>query len=306
MVVASTASFMAGRLSSSPPSPPRPCDVMEETWTHKFARHPRPETRSRRVVASAGARTPEQISAYNLAATTATEVKPLAAAQPAAPKLQPNQPKPNPKPKPKSAKAFDITSKQPGIVKPTGFWDPWGLAKGKSADKLRWFQEAELKHGRIAMLACVGVIWAEQSHGMFGSLMTDEAASGPAFESWKAVPGGFWPLLLWWIWGVEAKMVEQLENPDGQTELVFKDNYPLGDLKFDPLRLKNADIDKLRRQKTQELSNGRLAMLGIAGMWAQEAVTGKTIFTPPPMASAAEFQSLVIEMTQVLKDMDVL
>ena len=57
----------------------------------------------------------------------------------------------------------------------------------------------------------------------------------------------------------------------------LKDTYVNGDLGFDPLGLKpeGTDFDVIR---TKELQNGRLAMLGIAGMVAQECVTGHTLF----------------------------
>lgn len=39
-----------------------------------------------------------------------------------------------------------------------GFFDPLKLSQGKSDETLRWYRSAELKHGRIAMLATLGVV----------------------------------------------------------------------------------------------------------------------------------------------------
>ena len=39
-----------------------------------------------------------------------------------------------------------------------GFFDPFGLSKGKDEETLRWYRAAELKHGRISMLATVGIV----------------------------------------------------------------------------------------------------------------------------------------------------
>jgi len=40
-----------------------------------------------------------------------------------------------------------------------GFFDPLNLAGGKSAETLNWYRAAELKHGRVAMLASLGVFF---------------------------------------------------------------------------------------------------------------------------------------------------
>jgi hypothetical protein len=45
-----------------------------------------------------------------------------------------------------------------GEVAPTGFFDPAGLSNGKDAATLKQWREAEIKHGRAAMLAAAGAI----------------------------------------------------------------------------------------------------------------------------------------------------
>merc|ERR1712107_842778 len=45
-----------------------------------------------------------------------------------------------------------------GAFAPFGYWDPLGLATGTSAGQLAYFREAELKHGRVCMLASLGFI----------------------------------------------------------------------------------------------------------------------------------------------------
>lgn len=54
--------------------------------------------------------------------------------------------------------------------------------------------------------------------------------------------------------------------------------YTSGDLKFDPLGLKPEDPRAFKLIQTKELNNGRLAMLAIAGIVAQELVTNQPIF----------------------------
>ena len=45
-----------------------------------------------------------------------------------------------------------------GVIGPTGYFDPLGLAAGKDAATLRQYREAEIKHGRVCMLASVGLL----------------------------------------------------------------------------------------------------------------------------------------------------
>merc|ERR1719356_1600004 len=40
-----------------------------------------------------------------------------------------------------------------GAFPPLGFWDPWGLSTECTEGQLAYIREAELKHGRICMLA---------------------------------------------------------------------------------------------------------------------------------------------------------
>merc|ERR1712070_1213005 len=67
------------------------------------------------------------------------------------------------------------------------------------------------------------------------------------------------------------------ETPVDQAGLLRADYTP-GDMSFDPLGLKPEDPAEFLEMHTKELQNGRLAMLGWAGMVAQELVNGKEIF----------------------------
>merc|ERR1711939_649511 len=54
--------------------------------------------------------------------------------------------------------------------------------------------------------------------------------------------------------------------------------HPLFGGNFDTPGLKPEDPAELKEMQTKELNNGRLAMMAIAGMVAQEAVTGGKLF----------------------------
>jgi len=64
--------------------------------------------------------------------------------------------------------AFDPT-KEVGAMDPLGYWDPLNLMKEgfkdknapyKSEDTFRWYRAAELKHGRVSMVALLGLLTA--------------------------------------------------------------------------------------------------------------------------------------------------
>merc|ERR1719324_1253871 len=56
----------------------------------------------------------------------------------------------------------------PGITGPLGFFDPLGFTEGASEGKIKFFQEAEIKHGRVAMLASLGFVVGESFHPLWG------------------------------------------------------------------------------------------------------------------------------------------
>merc|ERR1719316_2522771 len=62
-------------------------------------------------------------------------------------------------------KAEDLKA---GIFEPLGFFDPLGISTNKAPGKLLFFREAELKHGRVCMLASLGFVVQESFHPLFG------------------------------------------------------------------------------------------------------------------------------------------
>ena len=44
------------------------------------------------------------------------------------------------------------------MPRPTGFWDPWGLATDITPEQFARYREVEQKHGRIAMIAVLGYV----------------------------------------------------------------------------------------------------------------------------------------------------
>jgi len=186
------------------------------------------------------------------------------------------------------APAFNTKSSTPlkasveglnGVIEPTGFFDPLGLAEKATDATLKRYREAELAHGRVAMLAVIGFLVGEKVEG--SSFLFDASISGPAITHITQVPDGFWPVIIAFIGAAEASRaelgwVDPADCPVDQPGLLL-DDYEPGDYGFDPLNLKPEDAEDFNIMQTKELQHGRLAMLAAAGFLAQEAVDGKGI-----------------------------
>merc|ERR1711877_10698 len=55
-----------------------------------------------------------------------------------------------------------------GVVAPLGFFDPAGFSANLDEGKMLFYREAEIKHGRVCMLAFLGILVGEQYHPLFG------------------------------------------------------------------------------------------------------------------------------------------
>ena len=165
----------------------------------------------------------------------------------------------------------------PGVVAPTGFFDPIGFSRaGITLNEVKRNREAEVMHGRVAMLACVGYLSGEAISGPFKMV-------GPANDQLQQVPLPVFVLLTVGIAAAELRRAQigwVEPNFGSWTSTLWKlrENYYPGDVGFDPLGLKPTDPTAFKNMQTRELQNGRLAMLGAAGMCAQELVNHRSIF----------------------------
>jgi hypothetical protein len=167
----------------------------------------------------------------------------------------------------------------PGALEPMGFFDPLGFAAKADEKTLKRYREAEVTHGRVAMLATVGFLVGEKVEG--SSFLFDASIHGPAITHLSQVPGGFWAILLTIIGAAETKRaevgwVDPSDVPVAQPGLL-RDDYSPGDIGFDPLGLRPSDPEEYNIMATKELQNGRLAMLAAAGFMAQELTDGQGI-----------------------------
>merc|ERR1712124_69779 len=166
-----------------------------------------------------------------------------------------------------------------GISAPLGFFDPLGFSTTVTGGKLLFYREVELKHGRVAMLAALGMLVGEKFHPLFGGDI-----DVPAYLAFQQTPlEAFWPAVVAAIAIPEVFSVFTFENPAEQNPFngeywKMKADHEPGNLGFDPLGLKPKDPKELKAMQSKELNNGRLAMIAAAGMIAQEYATGQKLF----------------------------
>merc|ERR1712127_43848 len=171
--------------------------------------------------------------------------------------------------------AFTVDT-MPGALAPMGFFDPLGFAAKADEKTLKRYREAEVAHGRVAMLAVLGFLVGESVEG--SSFLFDAQITGPAISHPAQIPDGWDALIITMIGAAEAQRaqigwVDPADASYDQPGLLRDDYYP-GDIGFDPLGIRPEDPEELDLMITRELQNGRLAMLAAAGFLAQEAVDG--------------------------------
>merc|ERR1712134_163128 len=161
-----------------------------------------------------------------------------------------------------------------GISGPFGLFDPAGFSDN-SPQRLKYFREAELKHGRVAMLAAFGFPIAEHFHPLFGGNI-----DVPSYVAYQQTPlQTFWPVVLLYVGIVEIFSVFTFENPFGKGGFwTLKDDRVPGDFGWDPMDMYPTDPAGRVEMQTKELNNGRVAMIAMAGMVAQELATGAKLF----------------------------
>merc|ERR1719356_240274 len=127
----------------------------------------------------------------------------------------------------------------PGITGPTGgsgsYFDPLGISTNVPEGKLLFYREAELKHGRVCMLAFIGLLVGER-HDFIPLLGAGIDPQLPAYVFGtpyvQETPlASFWPIAL------GAIFVEELRHEGNKVENPEKFAMP-GDYGWDPLGLK--------------------------------------------------------------------
>jgi hypothetical protein len=171
----------------------------------------------------------------------------------------------------------------PGTTSPIPDFDPFGFAAGARLLKIKQYREAETHHGRVAMLAALGLLVTEEPiefHPLFEASNKDIGPAIRHLDEVRAVSPLFFELLAVFIGSLEINRALKgwKSLDDVSTFQDLNDDYYPGDIGFDPLGLKPPSGPEFLEMSSKEINNGRLAMLGVAGMVAQELVNGKEIF----------------------------
>mmetsp|Transcript_25573 Transcript_25573/g.75070 ORF Transcript_25573/g.75070 Transcript_25573/m.75070 type:complete len:287 (+) Transcript_25573:3-863(+) len=182
------------------------------------------------------------------------------------------------------------------MVADYGF-DPLNLAAtdlnlGSAEDKarspafiLRDYRDAELRHGRLAMLAALGWPVQELVNPAISRalrepmLLVETGGRSPSVLNGGLEQGpvpyalAFFALL---IGAVDAYSIKLKEEKG--------DSYVPGDFGFDPLNIMGgASLDARRDMQEKEINNGRLAMVAVTAYVIEEAIAKQPIVSLTPL-----------------------
>merc|ERR1719440_123482 len=159
-----------------------------------------------------------------------------------------------------------------GVTPPVGLLDPLGFLN-RGPEAYRRYQEIEIKHGRFAMLATLGIITTEAGFRFPGYIsisqdLTFADVPGTLDGSWSTVPLAGWAQIVALIAALDIAVFRQ--DPD----------YPPGDVVQDlPIEWVRYDDPEVKTFKLNaERNNGRAAMLGITGMISHAALGQDALF----------------------------
>ena len=147
-----------------------------------------------------------------------------------------------------------------GSTKPLEKFDPLGLSSSNTDDRILFFREAELKHGRIAMISSLLIPFFDKM---------DPSVLG--IHGFNHLSIKVQLLIISHMFMAEiASIFKGWEKP-----FSLKSGYQPGDLGFQLFPTSDEEMNILM---DKELNNGRLAMIGVLGMIAQQLVTQQHLF----------------------------
>ena len=136
------------------------------------------------------------------------------------------------------------------------------------------YREAELKHGRVAMIAVLGYLSSENWHPFYDGKLSDN----PLQALWDMPPAGAVQIIA--FIGLLEYTFDAVAKESGN---------PVGDFYGISNRISDKDAPAWVDFQTRELNNGRLAMFGIMGELAHSAINGVPLLAPCPQMVTTVF-----------------
>lgn len=167
----------------------------------------------------------------------------------------------------KSMPFLEAPTNLKGWVGDVGF-DPLGFS---DYFDMKWLREAEIKHGRVSMLATLGFVLQQFLPAIPGYVHCDDSNLAPTAVGISAMLQivFYAGILEFWTNKGKVTMLDMFEDDD---------RVP-GALGFDPMGLAvGKSQEEMEVMQLKEIKNGRLAMLAIGGMIHHNWVTGEPLF----------------------------
>uniref|UniRef100_A0A7S4SQP4 Light harvesting protein n=1 Tax=Alexandrium monilatum TaxID=311494 RepID=A0A7S4SQP4_9DINO len=133
---------------------------------------------------------------------------------------------------------------------------------------MRWLREAELKHGRVCMLATVGFA-AQQFITLPGEKPTPDALQAV----YTASPAALATLLFLAGWIESSSYGGKITMLD-----MFEEDREPGNLGFGTRFIAGKSAEETKDLRLKELNNGRLAMMAFSGMVHHNLVVSGPLF----------------------------
>mmetsp|Transcript_20628 Transcript_20628/g.29414 ORF Transcript_20628/g.29414 Transcript_20628/m.29414 type:complete len:336 (-) Transcript_20628:182-1189(-) len=169
------------------------------------------------------------------------------------------------------------------LVGDVGF-DPFGFSTIKTgtqigafgdafADNIKWYREAELMHGRIAMMAALGFVFPGFAH-LPGNEWTgvDAYAYTNPLEALDKAPGAAVQQIFCFMAVLEFFRIKRIQDMGASYE-AGDFGWGQGEGRWNPYNF-NYTPEEYKEKQLQELKNGRAAMMGVLGLYLQAKASG--------------------------------